>query len=76
MGWETTSYLTTARKDGSLIIETTGAWGTEIERLVMADNGTMLVADKTWETDREAISVAIRMDEDKTYTDADLSGEY
>ncbi|MFC1845414.1 choice-of-anchor D domain-containing protein, partial [Thermodesulfobacteriota bacterium] len=76
----TSSYLSTARKDGSLILETTEETPTvpetDWDRLVLADNDTMAVTDKTWESDREAVSVAIRMDADKTYSNEDFAGEY
>lgn len=71
------TYSITPNQDGTITLQMTYDGETSPpRRFVLSDNGKMMMLDYTDVLDSNEMTVAIRMDTSKTYTDADLNGDY
>ncbi len=70
------TYSTTGNPDGSITVTEVFADRTETHKVVLSDNGNMLIVDGTADITEQSMVVGVRMDETKTYSNADLSGDY
>ena len=77
-GTQNFTYSIASNQDGSFTL-TTYSSKTETHKIVFSDDGTMFIGDGTADnadTTEQKLKVAIKMDTSKTYTNADLSGDY
>ena len=70
---ENFTYSTTPNQDGSITLTIVYSDETDTPKIVFSDDGNMVIVDST--TDQK-LDVAIRMDTSKTFSNADLTGEY
>ncbi len=71
------TYSTITNLDGSISLTITDTDGrVETLKLVISDDGKMVIRDGTADTTAQEFSVAIKIDASKTYSNADLSGDY
>lgn len=70
------TYSIVDKFDGSIELEITSDGETEKNSFILSDNGDMLIFNSNPENTEQGITVAIRMDTLKTYTNADLNGDY
>ncbi len=75
-GTQNFTYRVESNDDGSLTIWFTGEGESEAEpsRLILSDDGNMILVDGTDDKTRQELEILIRLDPSKTYTNADLSG--
>lgn len=70
------TYSTILNTNGSISLTMKFSDRTELLKIVISDDGNMAVVDRTLDTDVQSMVILIRMDESKTYANADLNGEY
>ena len=71
------TYVLLTNQDGSISVNYTYADGTnKIRRYILSDNGNMMITDGIDELPRQRMRIFVRMDPSKTYTNADVFGEY
>lgn len=73
---QTFTYTTAPNGDGSFNIVLTMPGETSIGRFVMSDDASMMVADGTALSDEQRLMTFMKLDAAKTYSNADLSGQY
>jgi len=74
------TYATAANADGSMNMAITmtveSVASTDTVRIVISDNGNMGIVDGTAKDHRQMLMVLYRIDSTKTYSNADVSGQY
>lgn len=71
------TWSTTLNPDGTifLITITNPENETWIDKLALSDDGKMMILDGTEDTTQQSLEIFVRLDSDKSYTNADFSGE-
>lgn len=76
----TCTYTTTSNTDGSITLSMTltssGSSGSWSAKVVLSDDGNMIIIDGTSDTSSQFMHVWVRLDTTKTYSNADLIGDY
>lgn len=67
------TYTVTKNPDGSSYLAVTSNGVTQLYRSIRSDDNSIAVADGTMDPGKQMISVSIKMDPTKTYTNADLN---
>ena len=77
-GTENFTYTTESNPDGTITIWYTKEGQTQAEptKVVFSADEKVIVIDGTADTSKQEFSVLVRIDTSKTYSNADLSGEY
>jgi hypothetical protein len=70
------TYSTNPNLDGSMNLTIVYPDSTITHKIIMSDNGNMIIIDRTADTSSKRMDVAIRMDISKSYTNADFFGDY
>ena len=70
------TYSTNPNQDGSKNLTMVYPDRTLTHKIIMSDNGNMVIIDRTSDPSSKRMDVAIRMDTAKSYTTADVSGDY
>jgi len=71
------TYTTTINSDGSINVTQTYSTGTVTHKIVLADDDqNVFIEDGTSNLGVQKIMIGIRMDASKTYSNADLNGDY
>ncbi|MFZ3135890.1 MAG: hypothetical protein WA126_00695 [Thermodesulfovibrionales bacterium] len=71
------TFTTIPNQDGSFTVNYTIAGGSKKTRkYIISDNAQMMVMDGTDESERQRLRVFIKMDSSKTYSNADVIGDY
>jgi hypothetical protein len=73
---ETFTYTITENSNGTFTLTQTYADGTDKVEVVLSDDGNMAIVDGTSDSSGQFMAVIVRMDSSKTYSNADLSGDY
>ncbi len=74
---DTFTYTWSLNSDGSLTVTMNFADGsTSTGRRVISDDGKVMIWDWTDQSDNQRLQVAVKLDTTKTYTSADLQGDY
>lgn len=75
-GVETFTYSLITNQDGSLNVVYTYPDRTQTRRYVISDDRKMMITDGTDEPARQRIRIFVKLDTSKTFSNADLTGEY
>ncbi len=76
-GGEEFTYTITSDGDGSYTLQTIKKDGdTKARKVVFSDNGKMIIDAGGKNTDNQHLYIAVKMDESKTYSNADLAGDF
>jgi len=70
------TYSTNPNQDGSKNLTMVYPDRTLTHKIIMSDNGNMVIIDRTADTSSKRMDVAIRMDTAKVHTIADFIGDY
>ncbi|MBM4146097.1 MAG: hypothetical protein FJ240_07455 [Nitrospira sp.] len=70
------TYSTNPNQDGSTNLTIVYPDRTLTHKIIMSDNGNMVIIDRTSDASSKRMDVAIKMDTAKSYTAADFSGDY
>jgi len=70
------TYSTNQNQDGSTNLTMVYPDRTLTHKIIISDNGNMVIIDRTSDASSKRIDVAIRMDISKSYTNADFFGDY
>ena len=74
---DTFTYSVVSNSDGSLTTNKIFSDGTsKTHRWVIGDDGNVMILDGTTQSNKQRLRVAVKLDTAKTYTNADLSGDY
>jgi len=70
------TYSTNPNQDGSKNLTMVYPDRTLTHKIIMSDNGSMVIIDRTSDASSKRMDVAIRVDISKSYTNADFFGDY
>lgn len=75
-GTNSFTYSSVTNTDGSISITSTNSDGTDTKKVVLSDDGKMMIQDGTVNSNGQEMFVAVKLDTSKSYSNADLKGDY